>query len=94
MVKTGDILGTPTSPLQTRGLAGRYWLLKGNVILPWTESGYLHTIATTTINIILECFASTEKYEVIMCAELSREGTEYADYSLCIIIKKQNFYPN
>ena len=57
---------------------GPHWwwaeLLKGNVILPWRESGYLHTRATTTINIILECFARTEKYGVIMCAELSREG--------------------
>ena len=53
------------------------------------------TTTTTTINIILECFASPEKYEVIMRAELSREGeesqarTEYTVLAQNIIVNKQ-----
>ena len=55
----------------------------------------LATTTTTTINIILECFASPEKYEVIMRAELSREGeesqarTEYTVLAQNIIVNKQ-----
>ena len=63
------------------------------------ENQYIYTLATTTttttINIILECFASPEKYEVIMRAELSREGeesqarTEYTVLAQNIIVNKQ-----
>ena len=56
------------------------------------------TTTTTTINIILECFASPEKYEVIMRAELSREGEESQARTLYtvlvqnIIVNKQIFF--
>ena len=61
------------------------------------ENQDIYTLATTTttINIILECFASPEKYEVIMRAELSREGeesqarTEYTVLAQNIIVNKQ-----
>ena len=83
---------TSTSPLQTRP-GRRLWcgeVLKG-MLFYLGETQVIYTPAPATISIILECFASPKKYEVIMCAELSRKigkgsqaRTESTDYIIII----------
>ena len=85
---------TSTSPLQTRP-GRRLWcgeVLKG-MLFYLGETQVIYTPAPATISIILECFASPKKYEVIMCAELSRKigkgsqaRTESTDYIIIIIL--------
>ena len=60
--------------ITTANTARQAEVLKGMLFyLGENQDIYTPATTTTTINIILECFARHEKYEVIMCAELSRE---------------------
>ena len=97
MVKTGDILGHQHHHCK-HCLDHGWW---GKAILPWGESGYLHTSHHHQhYQYNSRVFCQSWKVEVIMCAELSRDGrraeqeqnTQFERIFLLLLLLLSHYY--